>query len=188
VKSAVSAFCVLICALVAAAGVVHDESSQGDLSSNEASPTTLAFAVGGNSVHGTVSNITTIDRDYIHFTIDSGQSLTGLNLLAFAPDNLGFAAFNAGTTSFIPSAATAANFLAGIHPSGANVGTDLLPLFVSGSVTGNSLPAPSLGPGDYCFLIQQTSPITTTYSLEFVVQQPVPTGASAFGRVKALFD
>jgi hypothetical protein len=109
-------------------------------------------------------------------------------LLAFAPDNLAFAALNAGTSSFIPGAGTAANFLAGIHPAAADVGSNLLFTFDCCSVTGNSLPAPNLGPGSYCFMIQQTSPIVTSYTLEFVVQQPVATTASAFGLVKALFD
>jgi hypothetical protein len=188
VKALLSAFGVLALTLSAAAAVVHDEGSDGDLSSNELNPTALVFAVGGNTVIGAVSNVAGVDRDFVTFTIALGQSLTALNLLAYSPDNLGFAAFNAGTTSYIPSGTTAGNFLAGIHPSGTNVGTDLLPLFVSSSVTGNSLPAPSLGPGDYCFMIQQTSPITTSYSLEFVVQQPVPTTQSAWGRIKALFE
>lgn len=134
-----------------------------------------------------MSNVETIDRDYITFSIASNQVLTGLNLVAISPDNLAFAAFNAGTTSFIPGAATIGDFLSGIHLAQAQVGTDLMPLFVSSSVTTNSLSEPSLGPGDYCFMIQQTNAIFQSYTLEFYVQTAVPTEASTWGGVKALF-
>jgi hypothetical protein len=178
---------VLFLAVPAFAGIVHNEAVDGDLATDPNAPTTLAFAVGGNTVLGTVQNQTAFDRDYITFTVAPNQLLSGLNLFNIAPNNLAFVSFNAGTTSFIPSVATAANFLAGIHISGAEIGMDLMPLFVSSSVTGNSLPAPALGPGDYCFLIQQTSPITQSYSLEFVIQAAVPTEQSTWGKVKALY-
>jgi hypothetical protein len=177
----------LVFASPALAGVIHDESVDGDLSSNEAAPTALAFSLGGNTVIGSVSNVGGFDRDYITFTIAPDEILTGLNLLAIAPDNLAFAALNAGTTSYIPSGATIGDFLSGIHIAGAQIGADLLPLFVSSSVTTNALPAPLLGPGDYCFMIQQTSPITQTYSIEFIVQSPVPVETSTWGGVKALY-
>jgi hypothetical protein len=185
----ISALVVVLLSLAspALAGIVHDESVNGDLGTNPAAPTALAFAVGGNTVLGTVSNVAGIDRDYITFTIAPNHMLTGLNLIALAPDNIAFASFNAGTTSFVPSVSTAGNFLSGIHITAADAGSDLMPLFVSSSVTGNSLPAASLGPGDYCFLIQQTSPITQSYSLEFVIQSAVPVEQSTWGRVKALF-
>ncbi|HEU4365529.1 MAG TPA: hypothetical protein VFT13_08700, partial [Candidatus Krumholzibacteria bacterium] len=171
----------------AVAGVVHDESVDGDLATNPAAPTPLAFTPGGSSVIGTVSNVGTVDRDYITFTIGPLEILTALNLVAISPDNLAFAALNAGTTSFVPDGSTIGNFLAGIHIAAAQVGTDLMPLFVSSSVTTNSLPAPFLGPGDYCFVIQQTSPITQSYSLEFFVESAVRTESSTWGRVKALY-
>ena len=172
------------------AAVVHDESGDGDLSSNPAAPTGLVFSVGGNTVTGTVSNLAANpgERDYITFTIPAGRKLVSLNLLAYSPDNLSFAAFNAGATSYIPSAGTDLNFLAGIHPDAGDVGSDLLPLFVSSAVTTNSLPAPELGPGTYCFLIQQTNPVIQSYSLEFVVEEDgVQVDSRTWGAVKALF-
>lgn len=179
----------LFLALPAAAAVVHNEAVDGDLSTDPNFPTPLVFGSGLNGVIGTCGNVgSPADvRDYITFTIPAGRKLLALNLNVYAPDNLGFAAFNSGASSFIPSGATAAMFLAGIHPSGAMMGSDILPQFVCCSVTGNSLPAPELGPGTYCFLIQQTSAITTSYELEFFLDGAVSAHPSTWGAIKALF-
>lgn len=184
--------CAIVLLLVAlavpvSAALVHDETVSGDLSTDPAAPTPLAFAVGGNTIIGTTGNPGTVDRDYITFTIAPGYILTGLNLLALAPDNLAFTSFNAGTTSFVPSGATAASFLAGIHINAANVGSNLMPLYVSSSVTGNSLATPDLGTGSYCFLVQQTSPIVQSYTLEFVLAGTVSTSGTTWGAIKALY-
>ena len=186
-KTCAIGFLLIALAVPVNAALLHDESVNGDLGTDPLVPTAIVFPVGSSKITGTMSNIGTIDRDYITFTIAPGQKLIGLNLLALAPNNIAFTSFNAGATSYAPSAATAANFLGGIHITGLQVGTDLMPLFVSDSVTGNFLPAPELGPGTYCFLIQQTSPILQSYSLEFVVSGPVPTGPTTWGTVKALY-
>ena len=179
----------LLALLIAPAGaaIVHDESVNGDLSTNPAAPTPIAFAQLSNFILGTTGNSGTVDRDYITFTIDSDRILGSLILHGLSPDNLAFAAFNSGSTSFVPSGSTAASFLAGIHPSGSHVGTDLMPLFVTSSVTGNSLSTPHLGPGTYSFLIQQTSPFLQSYSLEFVVDFVLPAKADSWGAVKSLY-
>jgi hypothetical protein len=78
-------------------------------------------------------------------------------------------------------------FLAGIHVAGAHVGMDIMPEFVCCSVTTNSLPAPELGPGDYCFLMQQTSPILQSYAFEFVITGPVGVDNTTWGAIKALY-
>ena len=67
------------------------------------------------------------------------------------------------------------------------LGTNLMPVFVSTSVTGNSLPSPMLGPGDYTFLIQQTSPITQVYTLDFILEGTVSTSSTTWGGIKALY-
>ena len=179
----------VVLAVPASGAVIYDESVSPDLSSDPAAPTPIVFAMGGNTILGSVGNTgSPVDiRDYITFTIPSGQVLGALNLLSYAPDNLGFTAFNAGATSFIPSGATDAMFLAGIHVSSAMVGTNLMPLYVTDHVTVNGLPAPQLGPGTYCFLIQQTSAITTTYGLEFVLEAGVPVVGSTWGEIKSLY-
>jgi len=181
---------VAVLASPAGAAVVHDESVDGDLSSDAGAPTALVFAAGGNTVTGTTSNLPAdpAERDYITFTIPAGQKLIDLNLLSYSPDNLSFAAFNAGNTSFIPSAATDTSFLAGIHIAGADVGTDLMPNFVSSAVTTNSLLAAELGPGTYCFMIQQTNAIIQSYSLEFVIMEDgVQNESASWGKVKGLY-
>ena len=173
-----------------AAAVVHDESVHGDLSSSAAAPTPIVFALGSNTILGTTSNTSEnpLERDYITFTLPVGWKLIGLNLLAFSPDDIAFAAFNAGATSYIPSPITTGNFLSGIHISGPDLGTDLMPKFVCCSLTTNSLGVPELGTGTYSFIIQQASPVVTSYSLEFVVSEDgVQTESSTWGRIKVLF-
>ncbi len=175
-------------AVPASAAIIHNEAVDGDLATNPAAPTPVVFAVGGNTIIGTTGNPSgTVDRDYITFTIPPGQILLGLTLHALAPDNIAFASFNAGTTSVVPSGATIGFFLSGIHISAADVGANLMINFSTLSVTTNQLPTPDLGPGDYCFLIQQTSPITQEYTLEFIIAAPVSTEASTWGGVKALY-
>jgi hypothetical protein len=174
----------LVLASSAIAAVIHDESVNGDLSSDPNLPTPLVFPLGGSTVIGTT---TSGDRDYITFTLGANQVLVGLNLLVYSPDNISFAAFNAGTTSHIPGAATNALFLSGIHVDGSYLNTNLMNAFVTDAVTTNHLPAPQLGPGDYCFVIQQTNAIITSYSLEFVVEVVVPTDNATWGAVKALY-
>ncbi|GJM18193.1 MAG: hypothetical protein DHS20C14_04060 [Phycisphaeraceae bacterium] len=167
---------------VAGAGISHDESVDGDLSSDPNAPTALVFMLGANTVSGTVrqSNSPTGDRDYLTFTVGAGQRLSALNLLAYSPDNPGFAAFNTGATSFIPDATTDASFLSGILPEASQVGTDLMPAFVSDAVTTNSLSNAWLGAGTYTFMIQQTTNVEQAYALEFVIT-PTPGGAALLG-------
>ncbi len=176
-------------ALPANAGVIHDESADGDLSSDPANPTPLAFSPGGNTIIGRLPNTgaNPDPRDYITFTIPAGQILRSLILAAYSPLNTGFAAFNAGTTSFIPDFDTDPFFLAGIHVTTFLVGSDLMPLFVNNVVTTNALPLPELGPGDYCFLIQQVNAVTTSYTLEFVVDGGVPVQTTTWGTIKQLY-
>ncbi len=166
----------------------YDETMDGDLGTNPLAPTSLAFSVGSNIVSGTTGNFGgVIDRDYITFTIPAGHILIALNLLVWSPDNLGFVALNTGATSFVPSGATAASFLAGIHPSAGDIGSNLMQLFVSESVTGNSLAVPSLSEGTYCILFQQTNPITQAYEVDFILSGPVPTAEKTWGGIKALY-
>jgi len=175
----------------ATAAVVWNEAVNGDLSTNPAAPTPIVFALGDNTITGTVKNSTlpnpTGDRDFITFQIPNGSKLVALNLLSFAPVNTCFSAFNAGVTSFVPSESTDPFFLAGIHIEFSYVGTNLLPIFSTLYVTSNGLPAPELGPGNYCFVIQQTSNLTTSYSLSFVLDASVPADRDTWGAIKALY-
>jgi hypothetical protein len=173
-------------AVPANAAVIWNESINGDLSSSEAAPTSISFGVGTNSILGGVSG-SPLDRDYITFTIAPGQTLSHVNLISFGPDNPAFTAFNSGSTSFIPSGATNGSFLSGIHITSADVGFDLMPFYDTRNVTTNSLASPSLGPGTYCWMIQQTSPVTQNYSIDFVVDGALQTDAQTWGMIKALY-
>jgi hypothetical protein len=181
----------LLATLAPAAGaaVIWDESVNGDLSTDPNAPTPIVFANGSNTITGTVSNSAAVggDRDYITFTISAVQVISEINLLAYSPDNLSFLALNAGSTSFVPSAATNASFLSGIHVGASLVGSNLLIPFTTSSVTTNHLSTPLLMPGTYCFMIQQTNNIVESYSLEFVVQTPLPATNPTWGKLKSLY-
>jgi hypothetical protein len=185
-KTLATALLVASLAVPASAAIVHDESLHGDLSTNDAAPTPLVFAVGSNDILGTV-NGSPLDRDYITFTIPPGFALSHLYLRAFSPDNIAFSSFNSGATSFIPSGATIGSFLAGIHVFGTDLNQDLMVFFDTRSVTTNSLSSGSLGPGTYSFLIQQTSAVLQSYRLEFVLEGVVATDQTTWGKVKALY-
>jgi hypothetical protein len=173
-------------AVPARAAVIWNEGINGDLSSSEAAPTSISFGIGSNQIIGTISG-SPLDRDYITFTIAPGQTLSHLNLIAFSPDNLAFAAFNSGSTSYIPSGATNGLFLSGIHMSSADVGQDLMVFFDTRNVTTNSLSSPSLGPGTYSWMIQQTSPLLQNYTVEFVIDGALQSDAATWGLIKSLY-
>lgn len=175
-----------VLAVPAEAAVIWNEGINGDLSSSEAAPTLISFGVGSNQIIGSV-NGNPLDRDYITFTIAPGQTLIHVNLISFSPDNLAFSAFNSGSTSFIPSGGTNGLFLSGIHISSADAGFDLLPFFDTRNVTTNSLASPSLGPGTYCWMIQQTSPVLQNYTVEFVIDGALNTSAETWGMIKSLY-
>jgi len=189
-KTAATLVLLMALAAPATAAVIHDEAVDGDLSSAANAPTALGFAVGGNTIIGTVrnSNSGSGDRDFITFTVGAGQTLSALHLLAYDPPFISFCAFNAGVTSFVPSIATDPNFLAGIHIDDTMIGLNLMPFFVGAAVTSNALPAPELGPGDYCFVIQQAGTALQSYSLEFVLQGSVPASSPTWGAIKALYQ
>jgi hypothetical protein len=176
----------------AQAAVVWDESVNGPLSRDPATPTLIVFSVGSNFINGTVGNLVlpgqtrTNVRDVITFTVPPDHALTSLILHQWIPNDTGFSAINDGTTSVVPSPATGNLFLAGIHVMPTDVGSDLMDLFVTRAVV-EGLGDSQLEPGDYCFLIQQESEVLTHYSLEFIMAGPVPTQPSTWGSIKALY-
>ena len=174
-------------AVPAAAAVVHDESVDGDLSSDPNAPTALVFTPGVNTVTGTISGLP-IDRDFITFTIAPDHQLAHMYMTVFAPPNdKAFMAFNVGTTSYIPTLATDGLFLSGIHMDANDLNMDLMPLFVNRNVTTEALLVPMLPPGDYCWMIQQVSAIVQSYSFDFVIETTIPAEVSTWGKVKALY-
>ena len=180
-------FLLMMFATPAAAGVVWDEAVNGELSHSPATPTLLPFTVGGNIVTGTVINVVGRPRDYLSFIVPDGHTLVSMNLLVYTPDNIGFTAINQGVHSFFPAPETEFNYLSGIHLLASDVGSDLMELFVTRAVTTDSLGEPFLTPAQYCMVIQQTSVLVTTYSIEFVLSGPVATQSSTWGSIKALY-
>lgn len=166
-------------ALPAGATTVWDESVSGDLSSDPLAPTALGFGVGVNSISGTVTAAGDT-RDYITFSIAPGTRLTGITLTSWfdvgsgGTGNRGFAHLDDGSTSVVPSGATALEFLGGAHVDTVDIGADFLAILAAAAQGGTGFATP-LSPGDYTFNIQQTSAILTGYSLDFEVSAvPVP--------------
>jgi hypothetical protein len=116
-------------------------------------------------------------RDFITFTIEPHHQLTQLRLARYrdvpsdGPGNRGYHALSAGATSLVPAAANVGSFLGGDHVDGAAEGTDLLPALADGVPAGTGFTVP-LGPGTYSYVIQQTGPQVSAYTLEFVVDGP----------------
>jgi hypothetical protein len=185
-KTLVTVLLVLAAALPAAAAVVWDEGTNGDLATDPATPTPITFATGSNTIIGTVSG-TPLDRDYITFTVAPGTVLSHLNLVTWDPDDYGFMAFNAGSIGLLPSGATNSQFLSGIHLNGEDAGHDLMVFFATRKVTTNGLPQPQLEAGTYTWIVQQLGPFVESYQVEFVIETANPTEPSTWGRVKALY-
>lgn len=181
---------VVVCAISAAANaqVLWDESVSGDASGDPLAPSDAGVMVLGSNVFTGTINTTAGDdpRDYITFVVPAGHSITQLTLLTFDPDNIAWTHFDDGPTSIIPGSAD--TLLAGAHVAADTPdGTDLFGNYQTGSpnlLAGPGFSGP-IGAGTYTFLIQQTSPILQSYSLDFVV---VPAPAFApLAAIGALF-
>lgn len=162
-------FSLLALATLSPAAVIWDEGLQGDLTGNWLAPQTMAVAVGTNTIIGTTGDS---DRDYFHFSLAPGQSLTGIYLRGYAGlDDVSFLAVQEGT--FItedPQAANVANLLGWTFFGSPQLNSDLLPGM--GTNWGSIGFTPPLTGSDYSFWLQQTGDFTE-YALEFhVVPEP----------------
>ena len=151
----------------------HDESVSGDLSTNPASPTSLAVSPGSNVLTGTVQSGGDT-RDYVTFTVSTGQVLVSINQIAYydvissGPGDRGFNAIIAGATSLVPGGATIGSFLGSSHLNTLTPGTDMLPTLAVAPTGGTGF-APPLGPGTYTYHVQQTGSELTGYEIDLVV-------------------
>lgn len=157
--------------------VIWDESSDGDLSNVQASPTKLALGFGTNSIKGSVVSTTDL-RDWVTLTVPAGMKLKQIILASYtSADAQGFTGFATGT-AFAGDPLTAGAYTGYAHfGTGATnpsiptnlVGADILPIMAdpvaSPGDTGFAIP---LGPGDYAFLIQQFG-ATTAYQFDYIV-------------------
>jgi hypothetical protein len=158
-----------------------DESMSGDLSNNQAAPSTFSLASGANNVIGTVGGGDT--QDWITLTVPAGLQLSSLTLASYvSADVQGFTGVQAGT-AFVGSVNDPAAYLGYAHfgtaadngslPTANLVGVDILPIMGNPSAApGSQGFTPPLGSGSYVFLIQQLGS-ATSYQFGYGVT-PVP--------------
>lgn len=180
-------FATLAFVSAANAGVLWNETVQGDLSNDWLSPTVaqlVASEEGENILSGlTGDDGTGVDRDYITVTIPAGAELTGIILQDyFSPDFNMFMGVVAGTTVVNPEEATDQSVLGYALFGPTDVGIDLMDELGIARYPGGGFVAP-VGPGTYTFWIQQTGE-PTIYQMNFIVV-PAP-GALAFASVLLL--
>ncbi len=84
-KTCAIVVCRAALAVPASAGIIHDESVDGNLRVTTRLRRPLALSWNGNTVIGTT---TSGNPDYLRFTIGTNQVLSALNLLVYSPDNL----------------------------------------------------------------------------------------------------
>ena len=182
----VAALLFLALAVPVHAGVVWDESVNGELSHSFSTPTLIPLSIGSNIINGSIGNVDGKARDYLRVVLSEGEMLGTINLLVWTPDNTGFMAITEGVHSYFPSFETEGFYISGIHVTGADVGANLIDLFITRSVTSEQLYGPLIL-GSYCMVLQQTSPFLTTYSMEFILNGPVATEQTTWGAIKALY-
>ena len=159
---------------VAATG--YNETSSGDLSNLNTSPTAVTFGVGSNIISGsTGSTAGVIDRDYFTFTIAPDQQLTAIMVLDGTtsiagrdPQNpLSFIGLEAGGSVTDPGAPVVGDLLGYTHYGPSLVGSDILDNIGAGAgAQGFSGP---LGAGTYSVWIQEANAGTANYVFDFLV-------------------
>lgn len=168
-----------LCAGAAAqANVIHDEGSNGDISSNRLVPTSHVLSLGSNTVSASNGGG---DIDYLTLTVPGGMQLANIMLMGWAgPDEIGFIAVQSGA-QFTESASNpnVTNMLGWTHygPALQGMGADILPDIGAGS--GAIGFTPPLNAGTYTFWINQTGSVVS-YELDFVVI-PAPGAAGLAG-------
>ena len=163
-----------------AQGIVHDESSDGELSDSGPSPTSVTFGVGVNTIQGSLGGLGSgggggasngNDADIFTFTLAAGQTVDSITTTR-SDGNQGFIGYS--NTASIVAFSDSASLGAAVQAGG---------LFGNGSVGGASAgglaPIPStLGAGDHTFILQETvTPVD--FSISFNVVQAVPEPSSA---------
>jgi len=145
----------------AAAAVVYNEGTSGDLSNSGLTPTPITFTLGENIVTGTTGRTEAgaIDRDYWTFTIGANQQLVALNVLqGTVPLGFSFIGIQSGNqVTLDPATLTAAGLLGWTHYQTTDIGTNILDdigVAKNGSTGFNG----ALGAGTYSVWLQEISP------------------------------
>lgn len=158
----------------ATAAVIHDESTDGDLSDSGLTPTSLEFDLGDNEVFGTSgADDAGPDRDYLTFTVSPGQTLSAIEVLPGTTSlvNVSFIGLQAGAQVTVPpDAESAAGLLGWWHYGPDDISTDILD-DMSVPAAGSSGFTTPLGPGAYAIWIQEANVGTSTYGFNFVLSE-----------------
>lgn len=167
------------------AAVVYDEATDGDLSSNNLSPTVLTFTAGENVVAGIMGRSNgVVDRDFFSFTLQPGLSLTSLSLDKFvSTEDVSFLAIEAGPalTNMTNPAADLSLLGSALIGTGAGKSTseDVLDDLGLALTAGQGF-SPPLAAGTYTMWFQETA-TSVQYELNFHVSQvPLPPTAWTF--------
>ncbi len=182
IRSAISLVAVLACVPIAndASALEYTETVGGDLPGSFGQPRALAFAVGSNTVRGTVGPTPNDTRDYLNFTLPHGYALTALRLLEYddpespTPNDgeTGYHALYRGIPANVPGGAEG-NPLGGWRVVPSLIGADMQSDLSTGGITsGPEFPLP-LDPGTYSYVIQQTGAQRTRYGVDFIVSGPL---------------
>jgi len=181
----------LACGVAAAAeaGTSWDETVNGDLSNDGLAPTPLAVSAGSNLILGNAGGPSggDIDRDYFRFTVPAGSTWTGLTLLSntAVAGGFSFVAIQVGPQLTVsPTGAGASDLLGFAHYDNGQIGTNLLPVIVSGF--SGALPS-----GIYSMWVQDTGGLAQ-YGFDVVLTSAppaanVPLPAAALWLLAGLF-
>ncbi len=157
-----SLVCMLLVQLTFAS---HDEDLDGDLSNDPMNPTVINVVNGSNEV---CAASLAPDTDFFTITVPAGATLDEIELTSFNSAGVGFLGFASGTT--IDPNAGIPGLLGWTHLGNAQ-GPQLAELGANGGIGFTS----PLGPGDYTFWTQETSPVnSTSYCLDFQLTIPPP--------------
>lgn len=165
--------------------VVWNETVNGDLSGDSQAPTPLSFALGENTIQGSMGRdepILPIDRDIFTVTLAPGQQLTSIRVDSLEGSGGGgsFYAVGPGTQINLSDPAThLSNTL--LNQSG-----EVLDDLVHNPFQGGTGISGPLGPGTYTFWFQETSAVIG-YSMTYtVVPEPGVLGVVAAGLCGAI--
>jgi len=160
------------------AATLWDEVVNGDLSSNNLSPTPLTWGIGMNSVRGTMGRDlgagVPLDPDFFTFSLSPGQALISIVVSQFDPQGASFYALAAGTSI---DTGSPANHLSNILVTGTG---EVLAALDAGSYNGGlGLTAP-LGAGTYTVWFQELSSVVT-YQMDYTVVAIPESGGAGVG-------
>lgn len=163
----------------AQAGVMWDESIDGDLSGDYLNPTVLTPTGVNNQV---LFSSVSADREYFTLTIDAGKQLAAIIVDGWTSvDDVSFLAIGAGDVFPTPPTSPGPDptvMLGYAHFGAPDLGLDILQAIGAGA--GSQGFSGPLGPGEYTFWAQETGPNPAAANLNFVIT-PEPSTALLLG-------